>query len=131
MSTKLALSSVALTSLLAAPAALAHEGEVPAELETCPSPEQLAPLLPDLQTMNIAKMYVTVENGRTLLRFDNSIANKGAGHLQVTPVNIGGTQYAVQQVLNDRNDRSAAKQEVDAVFAQCWNCGADLPPTAR
>ena len=55
--------------------------------------------LPNLRTRRPYAMRITHEGGATLLRFTNTIANVGAGPLELRPDNAGETTTAYQRIF--------------------------------
>ena len=55
--------------------------------------------LPNLRTRRPLGLRITNENGATLLRFTNTVANVGDGPLELRPDNVGETTIAYQRVF--------------------------------
>ena len=69
------------------------------------------PLLPDLITqansISLRDARIVIEGGRKLMRFSNSVANRGAGALEIYGVvEADGTTRAYQNVFNDNGTKT-------------------------
>jgi hypothetical protein len=109
----------ALTSALLA-VALAGSGSTPVTAGPARAPAELRP---DLVTLPFDGISIQVEGGRTVLRFGNTIGNRGLGVLELRPRrrdcngdgDLSNDRLAVQRIYEDTNASGAFERGTDLI----------------
>ena len=74
--------------------------------------------LPDLRMLKAFDLRIRSSGGVKLLRFSTTTWNRGAGRLELSPVNSGGTTYAYQRLYSHdaSNNWYVASEELIGTF---------------